>query len=284
MEHAPECIAECQAEAALLRLGDDSRRFPRVVRLDLQSLRFDQFLPVLLKHLVLIVSRTCRITSNSFDGYAFPNHKTRQTRRRFGGRQPLCGIGVTSRIDVTVRPTACKALSADSRPEPGPLTSTSSVRMPCSDAFLAASSAATCAAYGVDLRDPLNPIVPADDHAIALPCASVMVIMVLLKDALTCATPDAIFFFSRRRTRPGAASFAILVSFADEAKCLRRRSQKFALGFLLAGNRARRTLARARVGMRTLAANRQAAAMTKAAVATEVHQPLDVHRNFTAKV
>lgn len=28
------------------------------------------------------------------------------TRRRFGGRQPLCGIGVTSRIVVIVKPAA----------------------------------------------------------------------------------------------------------------------------------------------------------------------------------
>src|SRR5262249_5826090 len=123
------------------------------------------------------------------------------TRRRFLGRQPLCGIGVTSRIEVMVKPAACSARSADSRPEPGPATSTSSVRMPCSDAFLAASSAAICAAYGVDLRGPLNPIVPDDDQAMVLPWASVMVIMVLLNDAFTCATPDAMFFRSRRRTR-----------------------------------------------------------------------------------
>src|ERR1700709_486253 len=62
------------------------------------------------------------------------------------------------------KPPACNARSADSRPEPGPLTSTSSVRTPCSAAFLPASSAATCAAYGVDLWLPLDPIVPADDH------------------------------------------------------------------------------------------------------------------------
>ena len=42
------------------------------------------------------------------------------TRRRFGGRQPLCAIGVTSRIDVTLKPAAARARSADSRPEPGP--------------------------------------------------------------------------------------------------------------------------------------------------------------------
>ena len=52
------------------------------------------------------------------------------TRRRFGGRHPLCGIGVTSRIASTFRPTACSARNADSRPAPGPLTSTSKVRMP----------------------------------------------------------------------------------------------------------------------------------------------------------
>src|SRR5918997_795090 len=71
---------------------------------------------------------------------------TDQTRRRLRGRQPLCGIGVTSRIEVTVKPADCRARNADSRPEPGPETSTSSVRMPCSEALRAASSAATWAA------------------------------------------------------------------------------------------------------------------------------------------
>ena len=44
-------------------------------------------------------------------------------------------------------------------------------------------------------------MVPDDDQAIVLPCASVMVIIVLLNDAFTCATPDAMFLRSRRRTR-----------------------------------------------------------------------------------
>src|SRR5262249_35417481 len=44
-------------------------------------------------------------------------------------------------------------------------------------------------------------MVPADDQAIALPCTSVMVIMVLLNDAFTCATPELMFLRSRRRTR-----------------------------------------------------------------------------------
>src|SRR5213593_4716426 len=44
-------------------------------------------------------------------------------------------------------------------------------------------------------------MVPADDQAMVLPWASVMVIMVLLNDAFTCATPEAMFLRSRRRTR-----------------------------------------------------------------------------------
>src|SRR3712207_4262490 len=43
-------------------------------------------------------------------------------------------------------------------------------------------------------------------------------------------------------------------------------------------------LAGARVGVRALAADRQALAMAQAAVAGEVHQPLDVHRGLAAKV
>ena len=69
--------------------------------------------------------------------------------------------------------------------------------MPCSMALRPASSAATCAAYGVDLRDPLNPCPPADDQAIELPCTSVIVTTVLLKVALMCATPETIFRRSR---------------------------------------------------------------------------------------
>jgi hypothetical protein len=52
------------------------------------------------------------------------------TRLRFGGLQPLCGIGVTSLIARTSIPAADNARIADSRPEPGPLTRTSTVRTP----------------------------------------------------------------------------------------------------------------------------------------------------------
>src|ERR1700742_5165066 len=116
-----------------------------------------------------------------------------QTRRRLRGRQPLCGMVVTSRIEVTLNPAACSARSADSRPEPGPRTSTSRGFMPCSCAFLAASSAATWAAYGVALRGPLKPMTPDDDQEIVFPCTSVMVTIVLLNDAFTCATPLVMF-------------------------------------------------------------------------------------------
>jgi hypothetical protein len=85
---------------------------------------------------------------------------------------------------VIVNPTDCNDRNADSRPEPGPFTSTSRVLIPCSMALRAASSAATWAAYGVDFREPLNPCEPDDDHEIAFPCASEMVINVLLNVAL----------------------------------------------------------------------------------------------------
>src|ERR1700744_4641325 len=105
---------------------------------------------------------------------------------------------------VMVIPAAERARRADSRPEPGPDTFTSSVRTPCSEAFLPASSAAIWAAYGVDFRDPLKPIMPADDQEMVFPCASVMVIMVLLNEAFTCATPEVMFLRSRRLTRAGS--------------------------------------------------------------------------------
>src|SRR3954471_13033178 len=89
-------------------------------------------------------------------------------------------MGVTSRMSEILNPAACSARSADSRPEPGPFTNTEMVRMPWSIAFLAASSAASCAANGVDLREPLKPRTPADDHDTTLPETSVMVTMVLL--------------------------------------------------------------------------------------------------------
>src|SRR4029434_9243185 len=107
---------------------------------------------------------------------------TNYTRRRFGGRHALCGIGVTSRIDFTSSPTVWRARIADSRPEPGPFTRTSSDRMPTALAALPGLSAACVAANGVPLRDPLKPIPPALDQATTLPSVSVIVTVVLLND------------------------------------------------------------------------------------------------------
>src|SRR5438270_11867099 len=105
-------------------------------------------------------------------------------RRRLGGRQPLCGIGVTSEMLVIFMPSAFNARTADSRPGPGPLIRTSRFLTPHSTATLPARSAAICAANGVDLREPLKPAQHDVAHDSALPCRSVIVLMVLLQDAL----------------------------------------------------------------------------------------------------
>ena len=47
------------------------------------------------------------------------------------------------------------------------------------------------AANGVDFFDPLNPALPEDPHDTALPCMSVIVMVVLLNVALTWAMPSA---------------------------------------------------------------------------------------------
>lgn len=82
------------------------------------------------------------------------------------------------------------ARTADSRPEPGPTTRTSTSFIPSAMAFLAAWSADTCAAKGVDLRDPLKPDSPPQPHATTLPSLSVIVTIVLLKEDLTNAIPE----------------------------------------------------------------------------------------------
>src|SRR3982750_1865565 len=125
-------------------------------------------------------------------------------RRRFWGRQPLWGTGVTSAIDVMRMPSAASARTDDSRPGPGPLISTSRFLMPCSIAARPATSEATGAAKGVDLREPLKPWPPEEAHDRALPWRSVIVMIVLLKDACTCATPSDTFLRTFLRTRCAA--------------------------------------------------------------------------------
>src|SRR4029079_15355508 len=133
-----------------------------------------------------------------------------QTLRRLGSRQPLCGIGVTSLMPTTSMPEFWMERIAVSRPEPGPFTITSTLRTPCSIARLATVSAASWAANGVLLREPLKPTLPAEAHASTLPCWSEIVMIVLLNEDLMCAMPCVMFLRSRRRgRRPPAWGFAI---------------------------------------------------------------------------
>src|SRR5262249_36103174 len=103
--------------------------------------------------------------------------------------------------------------SALSRPAPGPFTNTATERIPCSCARRAASSAASCAANGVDLREPLKPRAPADDHAMALPLMSVIVTTVLLNVDWMCAVPAAMFFLTFFFCLTLPAVFAVAMAF-----------------------------------------------------------------------
>src|SRR5437867_8221022 len=98
-------------------------------------------------------------------------------------------MGVMSLIAEISSPAACSERIAASRPAPGPFTHTSTRFMPAFRASRAEDSAATCAANGVLLREPLNPTLPALAHDRTLPSVSVMVTIVLLKLAWTWATP-----------------------------------------------------------------------------------------------
>src|SRR2546430_2092067 len=102
-------------------------------------------------------------------------------------------MGVTSAMLVTFKPQLWSARPADSRPGPGPPTRTSTFFTPCSCAATPAFSAATCAANGVLLREPRKPQPPEVAHESVFPCRSVMVMMVLLKDACTCAIASSTF-------------------------------------------------------------------------------------------
>ena len=65
------------------------------------------------------------------------------------------------------------------------------------------------AANGVDFFDPLKPALPAEPHDTALPCMSVIVMVVLLNVALTWAMPSA----STTRLVFFAVAMAYLVTF-----------------------------------------------------------------------
>src|SRR4051812_49965484 len=78
--------------------------------------------------------------------------------------------------------------------------------MPCSMPSRAHASAVTCAAKGVDLREPLKPAAPADFQAMTFPSRSVRATIVLLNDVLMCAWPIATFLRVLRRGGPRAAA------------------------------------------------------------------------------
>ena len=87
----------------------------------------------------------------------------------------------------------------------------------------AAASAVTCAANGVDLREPLKPAPPADSHAMTLPSRSVSETIVLLKDVLMCAWPTGCSSSAcggRAAGASGAGTY-FLVAFFLPATCMR---------------------------------------------------------------
>src|SRR5579864_4950975 len=94
---------------------------------------------------------------------------------------------------VIFRPQLLSARTADSRPGPGPPTRTSTFLTPCSCAATPAFSAATWAANGVLLREPRNPQPPEVAQDNVLPWRSVIVMIVLLKEACTCAIASSTF-------------------------------------------------------------------------------------------
>src|SRR5581483_582430 len=193
-----------------------------------------------------------------------------QTRLRFFGRTPLWACGDTSLTPRISSPAAWRERIAVSRPEPGPLTNTSTFWSPCSMPFRAAASAVTCAANGVDLREPLKPAEPADSQTITLPSGSVSATIVLLNEVLMCAWPIAMFLRTRRRARPRVACLRVPGTLL---RCL-----------LAAPDRLLRALPGARVRLRPLPVHGQVAAVAQAAVGADLRQPLDRLRALAAQV
>ena len=98
-----------------------------------------------------------------------------QTLRRFGWRQPLWGTGVTSLIDGDLDAGVLDASARRCRgpnPGPSPAPRRGAGRAPWRR--LAAFSAASWAANGVRLREPLKPTSPDDAHEMTLPSVSVI--------------------------------------------------------------------------------------------------------------
>eukprot|EP00439_Symbiodinium_sp_Y106_P089608 s1_g2144.t1 len=118
---------------------------------------------------------------------------------------------------------------------------------------------------------------PAEDQEIAFPCASVIVIMVLLKVEFTCATPDVIFLRSLRLTR--VFSFAILKPSLSNGL---PRQIPFLL--FLTCDCFRWAFTCPRICMCSLTPDRQATTMAQTPIAAQIHQTFDVHRDFAAQI
>src|SRR5262249_12231599 len=86
--------------------------------------------------------------------------------------------------------------------------------------------------------------------------------------------------FLRSQRRRDASGYTC----ASSEQPFATRNSQFRVLLLLAGDRLGRTFARARIGVGALAAHWQAAAMTQAAIAAEVHQPLDVDAGLATKI
>jgi hypothetical protein len=140
------------------------------------------------------------------------------------------------------------------------------VLTPCSIALLAACSAASWAAKGVLLRDPLNPTLPALAQVMTFPLTSVIVTIVLLKVDWIWATP---FWIFRR-----SFFFAPELFTGDILPPLS----------LLPAHLAPRSFTGAGIGVSALAARRQRASMAKTPVSPQVHQSFDVHGNFPPQI
>src|SRR5262245_61132469 len=139
-------------------------------------------------------------------------------------------MGVTSLMAEISSPATWSERMAASRPEPGPFTHTSTRLRPMLMASRAVASAATCAANGVLLREPLKPAFPALAQLITFPSVSVIVMMVLLKLACTWATPFVPPLRSRFLPFLTSATLVLLAGRARPAGSAVPRSGAFGAG------------------------------------------------------
>src|SRR5271157_2819897 len=179
------------------------------------------------------------------------------TLRRLGGRQPLCGTGVTSLMVRTSRPAAESARTADSRPDPGPLTRKRRSLARTTEAQRTRTLPRHRVSRGIGDGD--NGVVEGRLN-VHQPVRNVLALLLLELLGLAFLV------------RSGGSR-----CFGHEL-CLPRC-------FLLVRYRAlTRTLAGAGVGVGALPADGQAAAMTIPTIRTDLDEPLDVHRDVFAQI